>query len=342
MAVVMTESFDSYNGTGSNTGQSTKWGITGTSLTTGRFGTGQAMTWAYGASGTQSSRVFPNGAIAQGTCGMAFKASSGGSNLGSNMLFESAGVSHVGFRVNTSGALEVYRFSNTFTGTLLGQTANSAITFGTWQYVEFSALISATVGTVAINIDGVNALSLTNQNTKNASAATFDTIRFGSAGNNAGGTITIDDVYVTDTVTPLGPRRIRPLAAAADVVQGFSRSTGAANFSLINEAIVNGDTNYVEGQAPGTVDTYSFGALPGTPTTIDAITLVGYSEATDAAARAIALQVISGGTTSDGSSFALNGGYNKFERLLTTDPNTGSAWTAAAVNALQGGPKVIS
>ena len=90
----------------------------------------------------------------------------------------------------------------------------------------------------------------------------------------------------------------------------------------------------------GDVDTYGFGDLGSTPSTIDAVQLTAFAEKTDAAARSIALQAKSGATTSDGGNFSLAATYGKFERLLTTDPNTSAAWGASAVNALQGGPKV--
>jgi hypothetical protein len=52
------------------------------------------------------------------------------------------------------------------------------------------------------------------------------------------------------------------------------------------------------------------------------------------------LQVKSGGTTSTGTSTALNTVWSWLSKVDQTDPNTGAAWTSTAVNNLTFGPSV--
>lgn len=344
MAVILVDGFDLYNGTGANTGVQAKWsagiGSSSYSLVAGRFG-GQALRIAGNASGSATRRSFT--ANASVGIGMGFRgATMPSANPGGNhFLLESAGTAMCGFRVTSAGAIEVGRYTSNTASTVLGTSSAGVIVSNTWHYVEVEVTISDTVGVFKVYVDGVQVLNLTAQDTRNGAPTTVDTIRIGpDAAATTLGTFDYDDIYVVDAATKLGERRVETLYPTSDVAQGFARSTGATNYTLVDEAQVNGDTDYVQASSVSTVDTYGFGDLTGTPGTIDAVQFSCFAEKTDATARSIALQAISGATTSDGSNFSLAASYSKFERLMLTDPNGSIAWTAASVNALTGGPKV--
>ena len=352
MAVVLLDGFDLYNGTSANTGLQAKYTVStaasaSISLVTGRFG-GQAVRMTYSGGSSTSlncSRSLPSTYTNfTDAFAMRFNGAPPGQNNFFRTYFSTAGGAYqLGIRCTSTGALQVFRATNTTGGgTLLGTTAAGVIQNTVWHYVEFSAKIDASTGTIALKVDGVTVLNLTGQNTKNASTTTIDLIRLGhdTGVNDATYTLDIDDWYVLDTTTSNGERRVETLHPHADVAQGFTRSTGATNYTLVNEAQCNGDTNYVQGSNVGDVDTYDFEDLSSTPGTIDALQFTSFAEKTDAASRSIALQVKSGATTSDGSNYSLAVGYAKLERLLEQDPNTSAAWTSTAVNAVRGGPKV--
>lgn len=350
MTVVMMEGFDIYNGVGNNTGLATKWaqgGILGTglgtpALTTGRF-TGQCLRITGGAAtnagyAIQRTLTTPVSAFSMG---FAFRTSS--LAIAPWMLhLLNAGTYQVGLQVNTLGAVIAGRHTAANSATALGTSANGVIAANTWHYIEVEVEISDTVGVFKVYVDGVQVLNLTSQDTRNGTPTTVDTIFLGltSASNYNGYTVDFDDVYFNDTSTKLGERRVETLYPSADVAQGFARSTGSTNYTLVDEAQVNGDTDYVQGSSVGDTDTYDFANLSSTPTTINAVQINAFAEKTDAASRSIYLQAVSGATTSDGSAYALAASYGKFERLLTADPNGGGAWSGASVNALRGGPKV--
>ena len=78
------------------------------------------------------------------------------------------------------------------------------------------------------------------------------------------------------------------------------------------------------------------------PVTI-AVTTRGFLQKSDAGGRSAAVQIKSGGTTVASPTVALApGGFQWAWRTDVTDPSTGVAWTAAAVNSPQIGPIIIS
>ena len=116
-------------------------------------------------------------------------------------------------------------------------------------------------------------------------------------------------------------------------------STGTSHFALVDEALAS-RTDYLSGSTVGELDLLGLTNLAATPLSIQEVNVIGYASKTDATLRSYALGVKSGATTSDGSNIALSSSGGRAERPLAVDPNTGSAWTAAAVNALELQPKV--
>jgi hypothetical protein len=350
MPIQIIDSFDLYNGTGANTGLQAKWSPqsdTTASMVAGRFG-GQGFS-VVGATNTRRmwARPFP-AAVSALSYGFAFR-----SNVlptathwinyirgAANTVFQTA------IKLNTDGSLTAGRVTDTF-GTIsaLGSSAGGVIVANTFHFIEVELVIHDTTGSFKVWVDGtlvINATGVDTRSNVGVNPADADTIWLGSDGGNPGPgtTSTFDDFYYKDTNAKVGLAKVEVLPPTSDVLQTFARSTGATNFSLVDEAQANGDTDYVQGSAVGDRDTYGFTDLSSTPASIYAVQATAFAEKTDAAARSIALQVISGATTSDGANFALASSYGKFDRIMETDPNTAAAWTAANVNALTGGPKV--
>lgn len=345
MAVVAIDGFDSYNGGGVSPGVQARWNATGNALTlaTGRFG-GQGLVHA--AASTGYGKLFLPSAYASTTFGCAIKATTFQTTAGSVkpiwILWGSSGtVTQVGILINMNGAIEAYRQTSTTAGTLLGTSANNVVILNTWHYMEVETTISDTVGVVNVYIDGVSVLALTGQDTRNGSPTTVDTLSYGQhVGNTGAGVTVMDDLYVTDSATKLGERRVETLVPTADTATAaWTPSTGTSHFAMVDELPAN-TTDYNSASVVGNTDRYTSAGLSSTPTTIDAVDVVAYALKTDATARSIALQVKSGATTSDGSNYALATSVTQNRRLLTTDPNTAAAWAAAAVNALEFGAKV--
>lgn len=345
MAIGTTDSFDTYNGGGALTGLQAKWVVTSApTLVAGRFG-GQAMRLSSGGA-VSAERAFGLGATANMCLHIASRVTTLPTSNGilGHYVVKTGATWQCGIRFNTSGGIDAYRLSGDQAGTLLGSSANGLITSASWNTLEVEIVISTTVGriTVYLNGDVTPIINLTGQNTANAGVGTTaDTFRVNIINGSTGiGSIDTDDYYQTTTAAKLGEAKFEPLVPTSDVAQGFARSAGAVNFSLVDEIPNNGDTDYVQASALNTIDTYGFADLATSPATILAVVATAFAEKTDVASRSIGLQVISGATTSVGPNFALASTYGKFDRIMETDPNTAAAWTAANVNALTGGPKV--
>jgi len=114
------------------------------------------------------------------------------------------------------------------------------------------------------------------------------------------------------------------------------------NFGMVSEAQENGDTTYIYDSNPGDNDLYLLPSLATTPSTILAVQTRGYMRKSDTGTRTGALQIKSGTTTAQSGTLTLSTTYQGVNRVDVVDPNTGSAWQPAAVNAVQVGPVVVS
>ena len=339
MQILVVEGFDEYNGIGLNTGIQATWPLNstgGVAMAAGRFG-GQAASFGSG-SPRFGTRTMPS-ASASVSAGFAFKVTTIGSGNAFFWLL-SSGTYMIGLSIGADGSISAGRYTALNTFTVLGTSAAGTITLGAFQYIEIEATISDTIGTFNVYVDGVSVLALTNVDTRNGTPTTVNQVQIGS------GSIQIaalfDDLYVTDTATRLGECRVEPLVPTSDAAVAFVPSTGASNFALVDEATVNGDTDYVSGSTVGDSDLYGLGDLSDTPTTIHAVVVSAFAEKTDAASRSIGLQAKSGATTSVSGNLAVNAAYGKYEYILQNDPNGAVAWTGAAVNAMQAGMKVAA
>jgi len=347
MAQLLSDGFDVYNGVGTNTGLQASWTLSSTtniSMVSGRFG-GQAVQYRFGSSSAYAARTFTASASIGIGYALRMATMPGASPTDPEYMhvnLMSGATYMIGIKITAAGEIQVYRMSGTFGGTSLG-TSSVCIFSATWHYIEVGISIHDTTGTVTVKCDGSTVLTLTGQDTRNGAPTTVDTIRLGDLYGLAftdGGIYQVDDLYIIDSATTLGEAKIETTYPSSDIAQGWTRSAGSDNYALVDEAQVDGDTTYVQGSAVSDVDTYEFGNLSGTPSTIHSVKVIAFGRKTDAGTREIALQVKSGATTSDGANYPIAASYGKMERLLEVDPDTGVPWTASGVTALRAGPKV--
>jgi hypothetical protein len=113
-----------------------------------------------------------------------------------------------------------------------------------------------------------------------------------------------------------------------------------SNYSSVNETGFNGDTSFNYATVSGNEDLYMLPSLPTTPANIVCVQARAAVRKSDTGTRNGQLVVKSGGTTALGASVVQATSYGPLATLYATDPNTGLAWTAAAINVLQAGVKV--
>jgi len=245
----------------------------------------------------------------------------------------------INLRMRSDGELQVYRYS-----TLLGTTSGKAVSLGTWYYIELKVVCNATTGSYELRINGVNVLSASSVNTKNGTHSYHTSVYL--ANNLYSQPWYFDDYYICDGSGPanndfLGSIKVTPIYPNGDTAsKDFSRSAGVDNYALVDENPSNGDTDYVESSVSGNTDLYDY-QDPSVGTAIFGVQVNTDCRETDANHLSLKMPCKSGVTTDEGSAQLIGSASQvTLRRVLETDPNTGAAWTGAALNSAQFGIKV--
>jgi hypothetical protein len=350
--VLLTEGFDMYNGVGSNTGVRALWNATigasssggDFSMQGGRFG-GQALRiqggGGFAAAPTSANRLFNGlGNTTSFSAGIAINALNG---INSGRLFEFANTGfgvQCGVGINSNGSIYCYQGAG---GTTFATTAAGVLTTSTWVYIEVEVVISASVGSMNVYMNGASMLSVSSVNTFVSGGSGVGYVQLWAPINsNTSFFLYYDDIYVTDTATRLGESRVETLRPSSDSVITWTPDTGANNYGRVSDSVVDGDSSYVQTSTVGNRDLYGITALSSTPATIFAVNTVMFAEKTDSTTRTLQATVKSGGTDSLATAVNLSASYQRYDYILMTDPHTSAAWTSSGVNNLLIGPKLAS
>jgi len=237
--------------------------------------------------------------------------------------------------------------SGIFSGTVLATYTGAFPVTNTWYAFECEVVINNTTGSFTVRKNGntVNDFTLGSLNTRGGTANNYaNKLQMGmSVAVNAQH---IDDLFWQSgaaTGAWLGDLRCFARMPASDASVTFTKSTGASNFSCVDEAQQNALTDYVFDSTPGDADFYGVTSIVSTPATVVATTTRAYMQKSDAGTRTAAVQLKSGATTVASPTLTLTtSGWLWAWRTDLTDPATGAAWTPAAVNNAQIGPKTIA
>lgn len=256
---------------------------------------------------------------------------------------DGANVVHVSIAVTSTGVIQAWRGTQFFsTGTLLGSSSGPVVVANAWQHIEAKVLISATVGTVEVRVNGVTVLNLTNQNTANSADLTIAQVQL--AASSRGDLATQDvtahfkDLVVWDTNGTsnnnfLGSVIVTSMLPDGDDTNTWARSSGSVSNTLINESDPN-DTNYISDAFPAAakqVNTLS--DLPSSVTSVKALMTLTRAANSDGGTGNIKTGLVSGATSGLGADKALTSAYSYYFDVFELDPNTGTAWTPSTANA---------
>lgn len=230
-------------------------------------------------------------------------------------------------------------------GTTLG-TSTFALSAGVYYYIEFKVFINNTTGTAEVKVDGSSKLALTSQDTQNTANATANQVRLRVPDSNSN----FDDLYICDGAGStnnnfLGDCRVDYYApnGAGNTTQLTRGGTDSgANWSQTDEAAPNDDTDYNEHATVGNKDTYAFGNMSHTPSSIFGVQILASAKKDDAGAKSIATVTRSGTTDFDGATQALSTSYLYYSDIREVDPNTSAAWTKTNFDASEHGVKVAA
>ncbi len=251
---------------------------------------------------------------------------------------------HLAVKRALDGSIRIER-----NGTLLGTTAPNAIQMFEYSYLEVQVLISATVGTIEVRINGsaTAALHVTGLNTQGSGTGdtTVTAIRVVGQSNYI---VYIDDLYALDDTgatnnTFLGDTHVEylhPVAAGAH--QDWSVVGLPTHWQAVSDgAFPDDDTSYIATTTVNAIDTeiYQQTGLPAG--TIFGVQIGLYARKTDSGLRSCAPVVRQGGNDFVGTSQAPSAtSYRYMLQIYETDPATSAAWTIADVNAAEYGVKL--
>lgn len=337
MTIQLIEGFDLYSGASSggnfpmiNNG----WTVPSATMVTGRFG---GLAASMGAGNTSMSKSLP-AALATFSMGVAVFVTAVPTATANLLAFRAVGAPQCSLQIDNAGVLTALRGA-----TVLGTSATNLLTLNAWHYLECEIVISATVGVFKVYVDGINVLSVTGANTKNVGTSTgVDTIYFHNIANTSFAA-NYDDYYVTDAGTRLGEQRVETIRANANTAQDdWAKLTGTSAFAMVGDTTIDGDTTYIFDGTVGHKTTQGLADLAVAPNAIAAVQVSFTAKKDDATTRQVRNYNVSGATTTNGATRNMAASYTKFDDIYATDPNTGVAWTSAAVNALQAGVEVIT
>ena len=268
------------------------------------------------------------------------------------VTFLSGGAMQVGYCFGADGAIKVYRSHAIYNwpsiaawlttyGTLLGASAPGVIAINTWYYIEMQAVVSATVGSVVIHVNGVN-IPLD----PDLSGGDINTYSSGTAGCQSvciANFARIDDVYAVNASGAtnndfLGDVRVdahfpvTPDGANHD----WTPLTGSDNFAMVDDPAAN-TTDYNSTADDENTDTFNLDHLKNAGGTILAVQALIYHAKSDAGPCYLAPIMISGATTDVGQEIVPAVTFAYATEVYDENPNGAAAWDETAFNALEVG-----
>ena len=182
-------------------------------------------------------------------------------------------------------------------------------------------------GALELKIDNVMALSVTGVNTQNSANAWVDAVDLepqAPGGAIANVNVTIDDLRYNDTTsdsgasannTWMGDQSVRTANATGNDAVQWTPLSGA-NWQNVASATFDGDTAYNYSSTATQQDTYDFGALQNTITTIAAVQITyAARKGDDAGSRSVKSVIKISGTSYFGNTYSMPSTYAYFTDL---------------------------
>ena len=261
-------------------------------------------------------------------------------------LIDSSGGTQLTVLINWNGnAVSLYRGSSSG-GTLLGTSASNVFPTNGWFYLELGAVIATgTSGSATVRINNGAVLSLTGidtQATGNANAARVYWGFPGGGSNDVG----IAHFYMCDNTgsapwnTFLGDTRVQTLLPTSNATVQFTPNGLGSNYQNAANVPPVPATDYNSDSTVGDQDTFNIANAATDTTAVWGVHHKGLYLKSDSGSRFMESVLVSGSTTSLGTSTALGTSAQQVRTMFQTDPHTSAQWTVAAVSACKPGYRV--
>ena len=244
----------------------------------------------------------------------------------------------ISLRIDTNLKLRIYRGT-----TQLGISTNPVCTVGTWYHCQLKGTIDNVSGSYEARINNVPVLSASGVDTQNTANAYANRVSFKAPG--ASKYIKFDDVWMNDATGSRnnsfsGDEKIEArLANGNGATRNWLRSSGADDYSLINEVPADDDTGYLYSDAAAQLFTCPFQDLTSVGA-IHAVQVLGCFRKDEAGTVIVAPVVRPTATDYVGNDVSAPSAYDySLCQIYEVNPETGNPFTAAEFNASEFGAK---
>jgi hypothetical protein len=331
MALIFIDGFDHYTAADFTN----KWssGTSFGSMITGRFG-GQAYNIQEIFGTPAISKVLP-AAYTSMVLGFAFHFDSTNAYNSNLIIFQSSASEQISVLLKTDGTLNFSYGGTTLTST--NSTAYSPLTSNHWNYIEIQIGCSTSVATNACKIFLNGNLYQTlnsGQNSNNQGSGSIN--QFTISGVGSGGNMAIDDLYFLsidgDTTGPLGDCKVETLYPTGAGSNAEWTPDSGSNYARVNETHADGDTSYVFSDTLDQIDSYAFGSLSSTPTTIHGVQACLWNRKDATSVRQIEPTTVIGGTAySETPTTSMSTTYTCYTAIYRVNPQTLALWTESDI-----------
>ena len=244
------------------------------------------------------------------------------------------GTAQITIQRDSDGGFSVLR-----NGTLLGtSTEKNLFRHAAGVHLAIKVVFDNSVGSVEVRINNRTKLTLSNIDTVATANAYCNSVHL--IGSYANGCY-FDDVYFDDADF-IGDAKIHTLLPnGAGATTSWDPSTGA-NYTCVDEAQNNGDTDYISTLTVDEIDTYTYDNLTPTEGIIYAVQQWLKGRKDDAGNRTVAPICRPVSTDRIGDNFDLYDAYLFKNQLMTVNPEDSAAWEIADVNGCEFGVKLIA
>jgi hypothetical protein len=225
------------------------------------------------------------------------------------------------------------------TPTVLASSAAGTVVADTWYYFELRWFHN-TSGSAELRMNGATLLTFTGDTLTGAGTAPLLGIRFE---NTPAQVLHLDDMYIMNNASDpfLGDSMVETIyPSAPGDTTAWTPSVGTQNYQTVDEPGTYDPSDYVKAGTSGQRDLYNFADLSIITGGIFGVQHVAQAANIDAAASH-SVKLVNHHATDATQTFTLTTTFQPLAWVLQNDPDTGAAWLAANVNALQAGVEVV-
>lgn len=254
---------------------------------------------------------------------------------------DGSNVQLVSLTVSPTGIIQLRR--NGLEGTIIASSSGPVLVANAWQHIEMKILVSDTVGTAEVRVEGVPVITATGLDTSGSGGTTAGI--FAATDNRQNTSLGISwyikDLVLWDSTGSLnndflGSVSVTELLTTSDISLNWTPSTGSTGYNLLDESPPNDETDYIyAADPPPAAAVFGLTDLNPDVTSVKGLYVIARSRKTDGGDGNLQVGLISNGDTGLGTDRAVTTSYTYWTDMFETDPDTSAAWTPSAVDDVQ-------